>query len=195
MDLPQSTEFGRIIPKGDIYKHGGASRDVQDMFAKQVERVRWANKISPDTMNIDKGETVGEIEVIEVALTTTKSDKRILPTIHKAIPYKCIFECVCGGKVTYTVYFSDKIWYTGEVAPKLIGNDLDTVWENIVRQVGGIAMEDEPLEHQIECAADKRRLERDIAALEKKIMREKQFNIQVELNAKLKRLKAELEEM
>jgi hypothetical protein len=41
----------------------------------------------------------------------------------------------------------------------------------------------------------RRKLEREIAALEKKVQREKQFNKQVGLNGELKRSKAELEEL
>ena len=43
--------------------------------------------------------------------------------------------------------------------------------------------------------SDKRRqkLEREIAVLEKKVLCEKQFNRQVELNSELKRLRTELE--
>ena len=46
-------------------------------------------------------------------------------------------------------------------------------------------------------ALDQKRqqLEKQIAALEKKIRREKQFNKQVEMNAELKRLKKELDNM
>ena len=39
----------------------------------------------------------------------------------------------------------------------------------------------------------RQKLERDITALEKKILREKQFNKQVGLNSELKRMKKELE--
>jgi hypothetical protein len=41
----------------------------------------------------------------------------------------------------------------------------------------------------------RQRLEREIAASEKKILREKQFNRQVALNGELKRLRAELERL
>ena len=46
-------------------------------------------------------------------------------------------------------------------------------------------------------AIDQKRqqLEKQIAALEKKIRREKQFNKQVEMNAELKRLKKELDNL
>ena len=45
----------------------------------------------------------------------------------------------------------------------------------------------------VELDKQRQKLERDIAALEKKILCEKQFNRQVELNGELKRLRAALE--
>jgi hypothetical protein len=65
----------------------------------------------------------------------------------------------------------------------------------MIRQIAGIDLTDaRPLAEIIAANERRRRLEREIAALEKKTASEKQFNKQVELNAKLKRLKAELEE-
>lgn len=45
----------------------------------------------------------------------------------------------------------------------------------------------------VELDKQRQKLERDIAALEKKILCEQQFNRQVELNGELKRLRAALE--
>jgi len=47
----------------------------------------------------------------------------------------------------------------------------------------------------IDCDKQRQKLERNIAALEKKILLEKQFNRQVEMNGHLKQLRKELEEL
>ena len=78
--------------------------------------------------------------------------------------------------------------------------NLDTVYENFVRQIRG-SIEGEAWSAELSVsenvALDQKRqqLEKQIAALEKKICREKQFNKQVEMNTELKRLKKELEEL
>ncbi|GHU95819.1 hypothetical protein FACS1894208_09340 [Clostridia bacterium] len=192
LELPKSTVFGRIIPKDRFYKNA----TERDLFTKQVERIRWANKIAPDTVNIAKGATVAEIEVIELTLNVppTELDKRILPLISKAIPYKLLFVLTQGGKTAYALYFDDKNFYTTSVPPKLLGNDTDSVWENLTRQVAGIDLTDmRPLTEIIALNEQRTKLEREIAALANKIQREKQLNRQLELNGELKRLKAELE--
>jgi hypothetical protein len=74
------------------------------------------------------------------------------------------------------------------------GLNLDVVYANVAKQVasGRLDTSDDISEAALR---DKRRqkLEREIAALEKKVLREKQFNRQVELNGELKRLRVELE--
>jgi len=77
---------------------------------------------------------------------------------------------------------------------KFEGLNLDTVYENLVRQIAGGRLDaDGNITEAVERDKRRQKLEREIAALEKKILREKQFNKQVELNSKLKRLRAELE--
>jgi hypothetical protein len=194
VELPQSTVFGRIIPKERFY----STAAEKELFTKQVERIRWANKISHDTVNIAKGADVSEIEVIELALNVPPAelDKRVTTLINKTIPYKLLFALAHGGKTTYALYFDERNFFTATVPPKLHGNDTDSVWENLTRQVAGIDPTDtRPLAEIIAANERMAKLEREIASLANKIRREKQLNRQLELNGELKRLKAELEKM
>ena len=191
LDLPKSTLFGRIIPKDRIYKNGGANRELQDLFAKQVQRIRWQNKIAPDTVNIGAGDTVTEIEVVEVTQTTETIDKRILPLIVKAIPYNLLFALNYNDITTYTVCYNDTT-YTSASPPRLNGNDLDAVWENYVRQLAGFAENGTTLAEQAETAEQCEKLVKQIAALEKKAASEKQPRRKWELVEKVKQLQQEL---
>lgn len=192
LDLPKSTEFGRIIPKDRVYKSGGANRELQDLFAKQVERVRWQNKIAPDTANIGAGDTVTEIEVVEVTQTVETLDRRILPLIVKAIPYRLLFALNYDDATTYAVHYNGTTYASG-TPPRLLGNDLDAVWENYVRQIAGFAEDGAELAEQAEAAEQRQKLAKQIAALEKKAASERQPRRKWELVEEIKRLKAELE--
>lgn len=77
----------------------------------------------------------------------------------------------------------------------LDGLNMDAVYENLVRQVAGDALQAESGESLKAVQRDERRkqLEKQIAALERKIRKERQLNRQMEMNARLKRLKKELE--
>jgi predicted RNase H-like nuclease (RuvC/YqgF family) len=73
---------------------------------------------------------------------------------------------------------------------------MDVVYENFVYQIAGEALqalEDESLQDAVEKAEKVRELNRKIEQLKARIRKEKQFNVQVKLNTKLKKLKKELE--
>ena len=191
LDLPKSTVFGRIIPKDRIYRSGGATRELQDLFAKQVGRIRWQNKIAPDTVNIGAGETVTEIEIIEITQTTETLDRRILPLITKAIPYNLLFALNYNDGTIYAVCYNGTT-YTSSASPRLIGNDLDAAWENYVRQVAGIAEDGTALTAQTEAAEQREKSLKKIAMLEKKAASEQQPRRKWELVQEITRLKGEL---
>ena len=77
------------------------------------------------------------------------------------------------------------------VAGVVIGALLDHV-----RQIAGDALKnvnDESLKESVEREKRREQLKKQIAVLEAKMRKEKQFNKQVEMNGQLKRLKKELE--
>ena len=84
-----------------------------------------------------------------------------------------------------------------ELHLKVEGLNIDAVYDNLVRQIGGQILEaaDDGETLQETVARDERRiaLEKQIAILETKLRKEKQFNRQIEINAELKKLRAELE--
>ena len=78
------------------------------------------------------------------------------------------------------------------------GLSIDAVYENFVRQIAGDTLEGgqtETLKEAVDRSERKALLEKQIAALQAKIRKEKQLNVQMSLNAELKGLKKELEEI
>lgn len=169
------------------------------MIKDQIESVVWRNKLADSTIAVAAGETVKEIQVFEVAIRQRRLDKRIMSAIAKAIPYKILFILTFGDEAqawmeaTGTFYNTD--WFTLEDFTLWFeGLNLDAVYENLARQIAGgqLGVEGDIAE-AVEKDKQRQRIEREIAALEKEIQREKQFNKQVELNGELKRLQAEME--
>ena len=76
------------------------------------------------------------------------------------------------------------------------GLSIDAVYENFVRQIAGDTLEGrqtETLKEAVDRSEKKALLEKQIAALQAKIRKEKQLNVQMSLNAELKGLKKEME--
>ena len=194
LDLPKTTYIGRIIAKDKIYAHGGADTKLEDLFVGQVERIRLLHNISPRTVNIAQGETVEEIQVVEISLRTPVPDKRILSTVCKAIPYKIIFTLVYEEQTTYTVFYDSKTCFSSSEPPKLIGNNTDSVWGNFLRQISRTeTAEGRTLDEQIAAGTERKNLLRKIERLEKQARNEKQPRRKWDLTEEVKRLKKELE--
>ena len=105
LGLPKSTEFNRRIPKQKFYENLTISPALKRVFVEQIKVIWWRNKIAPSTMNLAAGETVTEIEVLEVCLSTPQLDEAVLRQIDKEIPYHILFLLEYEGKYqAWTAY-------------------------------------------------------------------------------------------
>ena len=201
LGLPRSTQVNRRVAKEKLYQNAALTPQTREMIKDQIESVFWRNKLADSTMAISAGETAPEIQIFEIQLRQRELDKRVLPAIAKAIPYKILFILVFGDEAQVWIEASGTFYNTdwqplGGFMLKFDGLNLDAVYENLARQIsGGRLGTDGDIEEAVDRDKQRQRLERDIVALEKKLLREKQFNKQVELNGELKRLKKELEEL
>jgi hypothetical protein len=90
-------------------------------------------------------------------------------------------------------------WVTEDTfSLRIDGLNMDTIYENLVRQIAGgelVKENNESLKETVERQAAREKLEKDIEKLRAKVRKEKQFNRQVELNKQLKALIKKLEEL
>ncbi|MBS3899923.1 MAG: DUF4391 domain-containing protein [Dethiobacter sp.] len=197
--MPRSTEVNRRVAKEKLYANATLTTQLRDMIKDQIELVVWRNKLADSTVGVATGETVKEIQVFEVALRQRGLDNRVLPVIAKAIPYKILFVLTFGDEAQAWMEASGKFYNTNWFSLdgftlRFEGLNLDALYENLARQIaGGRLGADGDISEAVDRDKRRQKLDREIAALEKKVLREKQFNRQVELNGELKRLRAELE--
>lgn len=213
--LPKSTEFNRRIPKQKFYENISVSPTLKRVFIDQIKVIYWRNKVATTTMNLAAGATVTELEVFEIKLNGQQLDESVLRQIDKEIPYHILFlleydgkyqawtaykEAAASGSNAFkvgTYYHTD--WLPEDELPlKVEGLSVDKVYENFVRQIAGDSLRSEEgktesLKASVERDNRRQELEKQIAALQTKVRKEKQLNKQVQLNAELKKLKKELE--
>ena len=214
LGLPKSTEFNRRIPKQKFYENLTISPALKRVFVEQIKVICWRNKIAPSTMNLAAGKTVTEIEVLEVCLSTPQLDEAVLRQIDKEIPYHILFlleyegkyqawtaykEAAGSGTSAFKVgsYYHTDWMEEAALSLKLDGLNTDKVYENFVRQIAGETLSGtgETLKESVERDKRRKELQKQIAALQVKVRRERQLNKQVELNGLLKKMKKELEEL
>ena len=212
LGFPVSTEFNKRIPKQKFYENLDVSPTLRRVFVDQIRIVYWRNKLAASTLNIAAGEVVSEVEVFEVRLNEPKLDEAVLKQIDKEIPYHLLFILTCDGKAQAWIGYKEaaasgsnafkvnRYYHTDwmpedELQLRIDGLNMDTVYESLVRQIAGDKLQadsGESLKESVERDEKKKQLEKQIAALESKMRREKQLNRQMEINAELKRLRKEI---
>jgi len=201
LGLPRATEVNRRVTKEKLYQNATLTPQARDMIKDQVEAVVWRNKLAESTVGVRAGEEVKEIQVFEIALRQRGLDKRVLPVISKAIPYKILFVLTFGDEAQARIEAAGTFYHTewlslDGLTIRFEGLNLDTMYESLVRQIAGVRLgAGGDIAAAVHRDKLRQRLEREITALEKKILREKQFNRQIEMGGKLKRLRAELEQL
>ena len=215
LGFPVSTEFNKRIPKQKFYDNLDVSPTLRRVFVDQIRLVYWRNKLAASTLNIAAGEVVSEVEVFEVRLNAPKLDEAVLKQIDKEIPYHILFILTCDGKAQPWIGYKEaaasgssafkvnRYYHTDwmpedELQLRIDGLNMDTVYESLVRQIAGdklLSETGESLKESVQRDEQKKQLEKQIAALESKMRREKQLNRQMEINAELKKLRVELKQM
>ena len=201
LGLPSSTELNRRIAKEKLYANANLSPQLRGLLKDQIEAVVWRNKLAAGTFNVSAGDTVDELQVFEIQLRQRGLDKKVLPVIAKAIPYKILFILTFCNEAQLWIETAGTFYNTDwkpldELTLDFRGLNLDAVYESLARQVAqGRLDTSENITDAVNRDKQRQKLEREIAALEKKVVNEKQFNRQVELNTELKRMKTELEEL
>ncbi|WP_301861026.1 DUF4391 domain-containing protein [uncultured Megasphaera sp.] len=210
--LPASTEFGRRIPKQKFYDHMDCTPALKRLFVEQIHLIYWRNKLAETTLNLAAGKTVTEIEVLEVRLHGPQLDETVLRQIDKGIPYHILFILTYEGKAQAWIGYKERTasghcaykvgqyyhtaWMPEEKLQfQIEGLNLDAVYESLVRQIAGEVLQadsGERLKDTIARDEQRRQLEKQIAALERKMHKEKQLNRRMEIHEQVKRLENEL---
>ena len=210
--FPASTEFGKRIPKQKFYENIDITPTLKRVFVEQIRLIYWRNKLATTTLNLAAGDAVKEIEVFEVLLNAPQLDEAVLRQIDREIPYHILFILTYDGKAQAWVGYKEAAasgsnafkvsrYYHTDWAPedelrfRVDGLNMDAVYESLVRQIAGGALQadsGESLQASVERDETRRQLEKQIAALESKMRKEKQLNRRMEINAELKRLRKEI---
>jgi len=218
VSYPKQAEFGRTLPKNKIYGHSGANTRLKDLFVEQVEQIVWRYKLAPETTNLPAKPGVPEIQVFAIQLKTPELNHDVLHCIDSAVQFPIIFELTHGSgadAVTQVVaaykrpsdvdasqwvhsdYFATN-WLSVQTARVMmpLALDLAGLYEQLLHCLLPLpAREQESLTNlvmRIEHLAAKRR---EVEKAESRLAKEKQFNRKVEINAILRQLRAELEQM
>lgn len=200
LGLPKSTECSRQLPKKAIYAKFNMENAAKDKFDAEVSRIVIVNEVTPKTTTLAAGTEIQGFYVLQVSLKRKNYDPRVIAQLPKLIDQKMVLLLECGGEGQLVVYHGKLIcspWRSlSDCGLQLNGLDLDAAWESLITQIGGIQIEGgNTLDEQIQINAQREKIAKEIARLEKLARKEVQPRIKLELVQKIHSLKNKTEEL
>ena len=196
--LPLSTEIKKQLPKKAIYAKFNMPTSQREHFDADIARIDIEIGVSKATVPaLAEGEEIKEFYVLGIQLKRKEYDPKNILMLTKLLPHKMIFALHYGEEIQFVIYHTKLIssaWQpTNETALPLSGLNLDNIWENIVKSIGQIDVEEgNTLAEQIANNDQRAKLLAQIATLERKMANEKQPRRKREYFEQIKKLKSQI---
>ena len=198
--LPQSTEIKKQLPKKAIYAKFNMPTSQREHFDADIARIDIEVGVSKATVPaLAEGEEIKEFYVLGIQLKRKEYDPKNILMLTKLLPHKMIFALHYEEEVQFAIYHTKLItseWQLITHNSSLItlqGLNLDNVWDNIVKQIGHIEVQEgNTLTEQIKADEEHTKLIAQIKMLERKMANEKQPRRKREYFEQIKNLKKKL---
>jgi len=199
LGLPKKTEMNKQLPKKVIYEKFKMNTAAKEKFDGDIKKLSIINEISPLTVNVEKGKEISNFFVLRVSLKNKDFDEINILLISKLIEQHMIFVLEYEDQASLAVYqkrLHQSHWQPIQTLEiKLSGLNLDTIWENLLIEIGGIEIENgNTLDEQLVIDEVRQKLEKQIAALEKQARVEKQPKRKFELVQQIRSLEKKMED-
>ena len=202
LGLPASTEIHKLITRKRVYEHFGADMNAErrKRFEADIARMVLTNEVSPVSINLPAGEQVQSFFVLQVTLKEKEFDAQNIALLARLFGQRLVMMLEYEGQQRLALW-QGRLYLTewadaGAWTLPLTGLNLDQVWEHIVAQIAGIDREPgRALDEQLAQAAQREKLQKEIARLEKQARAERQPKKKFELVQKIKAKQQEMEEL
>ncbi len=212
LSYPQSTIVDKVVPKTMFYKFMEVNPRMKVRFVNDVVSITWLYKLSASTLNVTTPD-LKEIEVFVAQLKQPDCPLDLFSFIDANMPHHIVFVLVHEDNAMLLINYKEwadnthtkfkitqtfaSLWVkTEELSLTIQGQSLPRIYENFVAQVSGIG------EHKAGAMAEIVQLKKAIAkaeaeldALQKKMRREPQYDVQVKINKEVKVKRQEVEEL
>ena len=193
--LPPSTLINKPLFKKAVFEKFNLKAPERERFDADISRMVLLAHVSPSTISaLKEGNEIKDFYVMLVALKHKDYDTRNILMLQKLIPQKLVFALQYEGETQLCIFHTrlqQSAWsLTDETKIPLNGLTLDSVWENLVAEIGQLdAKAEETIEEQILDRERREKLQRQIEMLEKQCRTEKQTRRKYELHQEISRLK------
>ena len=196
---PETTLFGKTVPKKYFYDQLEVSAKMKQRFVNDIEEIVWLYKLAPTTLNVQKGEQVGEIEIMLCPLKDVDCPVDVFKFISQKIPHHIVFILQYGNSYRLLIQYGQDSFVSSwskqeELSLKIEGQTLDRIYDGFVGQLTGIGSRDsESLQEIIRLKKEIKKLSDKIDTMQRQIRREPQLNRQMAMNGEARALKQQLQ--
>ena len=198
--LPQTTEVRKQLPKKAIYAKFDLKPSQRESFDADIARIDIVAVVSSSTVPaIAEGKEVKEIYLLALQMKRKEYDSKNIVLLTKLIPQRMVFALQFEEQTQFAIYHTKLLTSAWQfLTPNssfltIQGLNLDVVWENIVKSIGHIDVEEgNTLSEQIAANAQREKILAQIVALERKMAAEKQPRRKRELFEHIKELKSRI---
>ena len=213
LNYPQSTVVNRIVPKTMFYKFMEVNPRMKTHFVNDVVNITWLYKLSAGTLNVMDADNLKEIEVFVAQLKQPDCPTDLFSFIDANMPHHIVFILIHNENAMLLINYKDwadnththfKISQTfsspwvamNELTLAVQGQTLQRIYDNFVAQISGIG------EHKAGTMAEIvslkqliSKVEAELLVLQKKMRREPQLDVQMQMNKQVKAKRKELTDM
>lgn len=196
--LPISTERKKQLPKKAIYAKFDLKPSQRESFDADIARIDIVAVVSSATVPaLSEGAEIKEFYLLAVQMKHKEYDTKNIALLTKFIPQKMVLALQYEKLTQFAIYHTKLIsstWQPNDDAIlPLSGLNLDNIWENIVKSIGQIDVEEgNTLAEQIASNDQQAKLLAQIATLERKMANEKQPRRKREYFEQIKKLKSQI---
>lgn len=196
LGLPEKTEVNKQLPKKLIFEKFSMNASDREAFDRDISKLHIANELSPSTLQVQDGPEIHSCFVVLVELKTKKYTEKNIVAITRLIPQNMVFVLRFGKELQLAAVvkrFFHTPWMPEHEATLAIeGLSMDTIWQNIIIQIGDIELDAQnTLEQQITIDDKREQLSKHIEQLEKQARKETQPRKKLELFDTIQAMKKE----
>ena len=204
LNFPSTTIVDSVVPKTKFYRFMEVNPRMKAHFVNDVESIRWLYKLSPDTLNVTATEDMKEIEVF---VATLKDGECLFVLLYGnncmlLINYKQ-WKDDTHTSFKITQMFASPWVPTSSLHLNIEGQSLPRIYDNFVAQISGIGEHKAgSMEEIVALRQQIAKQEAELQKLEKRMRREPQVDVQMEMHKQVKmkcqellQLKQQLEQL
>ena len=213
LHFPTETIVDSVVPKTKFYRFMEVNPRMKAHFVNDVTRIDWLYKLSPDTLNVTATDDMKEIEVFVATLKEADCPTDLFTFIDTNMPRHLVFILQHGNDsmllINYkqwkddthtqfriTQMFASPWVPTASLSLQIDGLSLPRIYDNFVAQISGIGEHKAGSMEDIVALRQKiSKQETELQKLEKRMRREPQVDVQMEMHKQVRQMRKQLAEL